>query len=93
MSEQSGQALSLTSANVLKMTINPQFSFGEVVKSISALKKQVEDVWEREMDQISAAGKTWLGLVNSEKYHDCLISTVYSPNFCFSEKRQDRSSC
>ncbi|XP_060793657.1 tripartite motif-containing protein 16-like protein isoform X1 [Neoarius graeffei] len=54
---QSGQALSLTSANVLKMTINPQFSFGEVVKSISALKKQVEDVWEREMDQISAAVK------------------------------------
>ncbi|KAK3547587.1 hypothetical protein QTP86_026326, partial [Hemibagrus guttatus] len=52
---QSEQALNLTSANVLKMTVHLQFSFGEVVKSMSALKERTEDVWRREIEQISAA--------------------------------------
>ncbi|KAF5897266.1 tripartite motif-containing protein 16-like, partial [Clarias magur] len=63
---QSVQALSLTSANVFKITVNPQFSFGEVVKSISALKKQIDDVWQCEIDQISAAVKKDKIVVPSE---------------------------
>ncbi|KAB5546652.1 hypothetical protein PHYPO_G00074500 [Pangasianodon hypophthalmus] len=63
---QSVQALSLTSANVLKMTVNPQFSFGEVVKSISVLKEQIEDIWQREFDQIAAAVKKDKIVVPSE---------------------------
>lgn len=48
---------SLTSTNVLKMTVNAQFSFGEVVKSVSVLKERIEDICQREIDQIAAAGK------------------------------------
>ena len=37
--------------------VNPQFSFGEVVKSISELKGQIEDIWQREIKTISTEGK------------------------------------
>ncbi|XP_053337778.1 tripartite motif-containing protein 16-like protein [Clarias gariepinus] len=63
---QSVQALSLTSANLFKITVNPQFSFGEVVKSISAFKKRIDDVWQCEIDQISAAVKKDKIVVPSE---------------------------
>ncbi|TSL61158.1 Tripartite motif-containing protein 16 [Bagarius yarrelli] len=44
-----------TSANVLKIKVNPQFSFGEVVKSMSALKHHIENIWQRKIKQTLAA--------------------------------------
>lgn len=52
--------------------VNPRFSFGEVVKSMYALKERIGDVWEYEIDQISAAGKALLG-------HDSLIIPCIHP--------------
>ncbi|KAF4078514.1 hypothetical protein AMELA_G00200030 [Ameiurus melas] len=63
---QSVQAFHFTSANVLKMTVNPRFSFGELVKSMYALKQRIDDVWEHEIDQISAAVKKDKIVVPSE---------------------------
>ncbi|KAI5609188.1 tripartite motif-containing protein 16, partial [Silurus asotus] len=58
--------LQSASGNVTKMTINPQFSFGEVVKSVSALKERIEDVWQHETDRISWAVKKDKIVVPSE---------------------------
>ncbi|XP_058266445.1 tripartite motif-containing protein 16 isoform X2 [Hemibagrus wyckioides] len=41
--------------HLLQMTVHPQFSFGEMVKSLSALKGRIDVVWRREIEQISAA--------------------------------------
>ncbi|XP_056089289.1 E3 ubiquitin-protein ligase TRIM16 [Rhinichthys klamathensis goyatoka] len=37
------------------LTTNPQFSFGEVIKSLSSLKAQIEDIWRLEMTRIFSA--------------------------------------
>ncbi|XDV46635.1 hypothetical protein PO909_014500 [Leuciscus waleckii] len=39
------------------LATNPQFSFGEVIKSLSSLTAQVEDMWRLEMTRIFSAGK------------------------------------
>ncbi|ROL01493.1 Tripartite motif-containing protein 16 [Anabarilius grahami] len=37
------------------LTTNPQFSFGEVIKSLSSLTAQIEDIWRLEMTKIFSA--------------------------------------
>ncbi|XP_067301482.1 tripartite motif-containing protein 16-like protein isoform X2 [Pseudorasbora parva] len=37
------------------LTTNPQFSFGDVIKSLSSLTAQIEDIWRREMTKIFSA--------------------------------------
>ncbi|KAI4896525.1 hypothetical protein NFI96_001138, partial [Prochilodus magdalenae] len=54
------------STDVPDMEANPQFSFGEVVKSISKLKGQIEDVWQREIKTISTEVRGDKFLVPSE---------------------------
>ncbi|XP_056305036.1 tripartite motif-containing protein 16-like protein [Danio aesculapii] len=45
----------LQSTDVPSLTANPQFSFGEMIKSLSSLTAQIQDVWRREISSISSA--------------------------------------
>ncbi|KAI7793965.1 tripartite motif-containing protein 16 [Triplophysa rosa] len=47
-------------------TINPQFSFGEVIKSLSSLTQQIRDIWTLEIRRISSAVKRDQILLPSE---------------------------
>nr|XP_005174223.1 tripartite motif-containing protein 16-like [Danio rerio] len=45
----------LQSTDVPSLTTNSQFSFGEMIKSLSSLTAQIQDVWRREISSISSA--------------------------------------
>ncbi|KAL7864151.1 hypothetical protein AOLI_G00155710 [Acnodon oligacanthus] len=65
---QAAQSLYLLpgSADVPALAVNPQFSFGEVIKSITELKVQIEDIWQREIKTISSGVKKDKIVVPSE---------------------------
>ncbi|XP_072553446.1 tripartite motif-containing protein 16 isoform X2 [Salminus brasiliensis] len=84
---QSVQSLYLLpgSADAPNMAVNPQFSFGELVKSISVLKAQIEDIWLQEMTKISTAVKKDKFVVPSEpktreEFLQYLVPLTLDPN-------------
>ncbi|XP_051517388.1 tripartite motif-containing protein 16 [Myxocyprinus asiaticus] len=80
------------------LTANPQFSFGEVIKSLLSLTAQTEGIWTLEISRICSAVKTEKILLPSEPkmredFLQFLVPLSLDPNtahrnLCLSEQNQ-----
>lgn len=64
-----------------KVLINPQFSFGEMSKTATEMKENLDDICKKELSKISKTG--WCHVVNTQKIpsdcdNDLMLCNFYS---------------